>query len=48
MFQGFRFWVLMFNKIYANFKTKVESLQEITTFLSEKIGQKNHFAPHPT
>jgi hypothetical protein len=38
----------MFNKIYANFKTKVESLQEITTFLSEKIGQKNHFAPHPT
>jgi hypothetical protein len=26
----------------------VESLQEITTFLIEKIGQKNHFASHPT
>jgi hypothetical protein len=38
----------MFNKVDANFKVKVESLQEITTFLIEKIGQKNHFAPHPT
>jgi hypothetical protein len=29
----------------ANFKVKVESLQEIITFLTGKIGQKNHFAP---
>jgi len=38
----------MFNKVDANFKVKVESLQVINTFFIEKISQKNHFAPHPT
>jgi len=37
---------LMFNKMNANFKVKLESLQEIITFFIGKIGQKNHFGPY--
>jgi len=30
----------MFNKVDANFKVKVESLQEITTFLMRKLVKR--------